>query len=281
MIFCFGELLIDCLPEGNVIGGAPFNVAVHLNRFGSDVRMISRIGKGKFGDFVWNFLEQEQLTEGIQVDLDRPTGHVSVNFVNNEPEYTIHTNVAWQYIEFPEQLPTCDLFVFGSLATYFPKNKETLLKFKSALDCDFLCDLNLRDPFYDDEHILFCLEQTDILKVNEDEWNTLSNLLNSTLEALPAVLKERFNINRILLTKGAEGIDVYWDELFFQQEAVPFQKENFKDTVGAGDAFTSVVCCGLVNGTPLKKAVKKGAEFASLICQNKGAIPNSDAVYAM
>lgn len=280
MIFCFGELLIDCLPDGNVIGGAPFNVAVHLNRFGTQVNMISRIGKGEYGDLAWNFLEKEKLTENIQIDLERPTGHVSVNFINNEPEYTIHSNVAWQHIELPQELKQCKLLVFGSLASFFPKNKTTLQKLKDELDCDFLCDLNLRDPFFDKEHINFCLEHTDILKVNLNEWTHLSEIFEIDFEKLPSFLEEEFDINKILITKGEKGVEVFWDELFFEQEITSFPVENFKDTVGAGDAFTSVICHNLVNGEPLRKAVQKGVEFASIICQNKGAIPSSTEIYS-
>jgi fructokinase len=33
-IICFGELLWDMLPTGKLAGGAPMNVAFHLNRMG-------------------------------------------------------------------------------------------------------------------------------------------------------------------------------------------------------------------------------------------------------
>jgi len=33
-ILCFGELLWDMLPQGKQAGGAPMNVAFHLNRLG-------------------------------------------------------------------------------------------------------------------------------------------------------------------------------------------------------------------------------------------------------
>ena len=41
----FGEIVFDCFPDGmQVIGGAPFNVAVHLARFGMDSMLMSAIG---------------------------------------------------------------------------------------------------------------------------------------------------------------------------------------------------------------------------------------------
>ncbi|MBA4321171.1 MAG: carbohydrate kinase, partial [Flavobacterium sp.] len=48
-IIAFGEVLMDCLPDKNVIGGAPFNVAIHLKRFGNQVTFVSKIAKDDFG----------------------------------------------------------------------------------------------------------------------------------------------------------------------------------------------------------------------------------------
>lgn len=41
----FGEVLFDHFPDGNqVLGGAPFNVAWHLQAFGQSPCMVSRVG---------------------------------------------------------------------------------------------------------------------------------------------------------------------------------------------------------------------------------------------
>ncbi len=49
MIVSFGEVLMDCLPDHNLIGGAPFNVAINLKRMGNTVEFISKVGKDDFG----------------------------------------------------------------------------------------------------------------------------------------------------------------------------------------------------------------------------------------
>ena len=38
-IVCFGEVLWDMLPSGKVAGGAPMNVAYHINNFGLKVKL--------------------------------------------------------------------------------------------------------------------------------------------------------------------------------------------------------------------------------------------------
>ena len=55
MVLSFGEVLIDCLPNGNVIGGAPFNVAIHLKRLGEGSGIISKIGQDELGDEIKSF----------------------------------------------------------------------------------------------------------------------------------------------------------------------------------------------------------------------------------
>ncbi|MEX0883737.1 MAG: carbohydrate kinase, partial [Cyclobacteriaceae bacterium] len=44
-IVCFGEMLWDIFPKEKMPGGAPMNVALHLQHLGFDVKMISRVGE--------------------------------------------------------------------------------------------------------------------------------------------------------------------------------------------------------------------------------------------
>ena len=46
----FGEVLFDHFPDGaRVLGGAPFNVAWHLQAFGSAPLFVSRVGNDPAG----------------------------------------------------------------------------------------------------------------------------------------------------------------------------------------------------------------------------------------
>ena len=49
----FGEVLYDCFPDGQaVLGGAPFNVAWHLQGFGLNPLFISRVGDDPLGHLI-------------------------------------------------------------------------------------------------------------------------------------------------------------------------------------------------------------------------------------
>lgn len=74
-VACFGEILWDVLPDGKKPGGAPMNVAYHLNRLGIESHMISRVGDDRLGEELKEFLQKMGLTiDYIQLDdLHKPT----------------------------------------------------------------------------------------------------------------------------------------------------------------------------------------------------------------
>lgn len=50
-LYIFDEVLFDCFPTGEeVLGGAPFNVAWHLQALGDQPSFISRVGRDDYGD---------------------------------------------------------------------------------------------------------------------------------------------------------------------------------------------------------------------------------------
>ncbi|MCK9397903.1 MAG: PfkB family carbohydrate kinase, partial [Methylobacter sp.] len=52
-ITIFGEVLFDHFPDDScVLGGAPFNVAWHLQAFGREPFFISRVGQDRLGDSI-------------------------------------------------------------------------------------------------------------------------------------------------------------------------------------------------------------------------------------
>ena len=131
MIACFGEVLVDCLPDKNLIGGAPFNVAINLKRLGREVRFISQIGYDDFGKRIYALAQKEHINTSLSVYEELKTGYVSVNFINNEPQYTIQENTAWNYIQYKTLDVSPSHFIFGSLATYFQQNLKTFEKYKN------------------------------------------------------------------------------------------------------------------------------------------------------
>src|SRR5690606_15971664 len=103
-IVCFGEMLWDIFPEGNIPGGAPMNAALHLRQLGAAVSLISRIGSDKEGKDLLDFIHGFGLsTDYIQIDPELPTGRVLVDESDSENRvYQIVKPVAWDQIEWTE-----------------------------------------------------------------------------------------------------------------------------------------------------------------------------------
>ena len=280
MITCFGEVLIDCLPTGDVVGGAPFNVAVHLERYGDDVVFLSRIGEDVYADQILDLLKDSKLKESLQQDSDYETGFVSVIFKNGEPQYTIHTDVAWQNINVPKDLVS-DYIVFGSLGTYFEHNKKSFEQLLSQSPrATKFCDINLRAPFYDKEHVLFCLENADILKLNEDEEEYVKEVIGvSSLEEMVETLEDQFSITTILITRGDKDVEVFSNGQSTKIDVTQVSKDDFKDPIGAGDSFAATFIYESLQGENFEVAVKKGVDFAAEICKVDGALPTDLSGY--
>lgn len=49
-VVLFGEVLADIFPDKSVLGGAPFNVARHLEAFGQSPILITRLGNDALRD---------------------------------------------------------------------------------------------------------------------------------------------------------------------------------------------------------------------------------------
>jgi len=57
--------------------------------------------------------------------------------------------------------------------------------------------------------------------------------------------------------------------------------DNLEDTVGAGDAYASMLALGFLKKWTPEKVLKTASWFASRICEIKGAIPSSAQFYRM
>jgi len=276
MVLSFGEVLIDCLPDGNVIGGAPFNVAIHLKRLGQESGIISKIGTDELGDEIKSFLVAESVEKQIQVDDKLKTGYVTVTLNNGQPSYTIHRGCGWEFVDYKKDNSKPNCLVFGSLALHFPHNKASFEKYLTLYpDAIRICDINLRSPFYDNETIDYCLQRTNILKINDEELEHLAK--ENNLSDPIAYLADKYQINKVILTKGGDGADVYWEGEKFSCDAGTVN--NLKDTVGAGDSFTSMFIYGLLKNIPVGENLKRASNFAAYICETSGAIPSDKGIY--
>jgi fructokinase len=275
-----GELLWDVLPQGKQLGGAPCNFAFHAMQAGNDAYVISAIGSDPDGEEILGVMDQLTLRKDyIQINTEYPTGTVTVTLDEEGiPAYTIHENVAWDYMEWNESLkklaPELDAVCFGSLAQRSEVSGQSIRTFLEATqkDCLRVYDINLRQAFYHKENILRSLELSNVLKLNEDELPVLAGFLEleGDEESILRRMLSDHQLKLIAYTKGGEGSWLITQEEISQCEVPPVK---IADTVGAGDSFTATLLAGILNELPLTKIHKIATDVAAYVCSQHGATP--------
>ena len=217
----------------------------------------------------------------LQKVSDLPTGSVAVNLdPNGKPVFTIKQNAAWDNVLWSDQLaatiPTADAVYFGTLAQREPGTRETIRKaLDLARDASVprRLDINLRPPFFDNAMIRESVARCSILKLSDDEYATVMAACDiptaSGVVASLRILLERYNIDLIALTRGADGALLVSSEEAVNQPGIATE---VCDTVGAGDAFTATLVTGLLAGSPLSRIAKDACETAAFVCSHPGAI---------
>jgi fructokinase len=280
-ILSFGEILWDMLPEGKKLGGAPANFAYHCFALGHKVRIVSKIGADELGSEILAELRSLGLkTTFIGFDSLHPTGSVDVGIAEDgSPSYTINEYTAWDFLTVLPSLKTwsdkCDVACFGSLAMRSKQNQATLQQLLDSLPKQTLrvLDLNLREPYCQDETIEFVLPLADVLKLNEEEMLRLALLLGiqkKTVRQQLTILQEKFGYKLLILTCGSEGSHLATEEDYC---FTPGRKVKIKDTVGAGDAFTAAAVTNFLSGKSLKENGESANRLASYVCTKSGGTP--------
>ena len=275
----FGEVLFDHFPDGRqILGGAPFNVAWHLQAFGQAPYFISRVGDDPQGAEIRQAMRDWGMDlQGLQTDPALPTGRVSVSLHDGEPTYDIVQPCAYDEIAAPDPAPKCGLLYHGSLALRSTQSYIALRKLCDSKPRMVFLDVNLRPPWWQSQRVRELLHAAHWVKLNADELAQLHPVAATAADAALNFLKT-YDLEGLVLTRGAAGAEI----LTRDGETVavkPDRGVRVVDTVGAGDAFASVVILGLVNAWPLDRTLQRAQTFASLLVGNRGATVRDPAFY--
>ncbi len=274
-----GEILWDKFPTGKRLGGAPANFAYHAGQFGHESLVISAIGHDKDGADIIKELDKHHLA----YHLDRvsyKTGTVKVDMTDpNAPRYTIRRPVAWDHIPFTVDVKAIaantKAVCFGTLAQRGLESRRSIRLFLDSTpqNCLKICDINLRQTFFNKSILQECLRRADILKLNEEELPVITNLFGYQLageEVLCRRLMRAYKLKMMILTKGVHGSWILWkDGKTFQ--GTP--KVKVVSAVGAGDAFTGSFIGSFLNGASIQEAHETAVKVSAFVCTRKGAMP--------
>ncbi|MEJ2592425.1 MAG: carbohydrate kinase [Candidatus Thiodiazotropha sp.] len=280
-ITVFGEVLFDCFPDGEkVLGGAPFNVAWHLQAFGQRPRFVSSVGDDDEGDIIRNAMQRWGMdTATLQTDPARRTGQVQVSLHQGEPAYDIVDGVAYDFID-PARIDEVPggILYHGSLALRNATSRQALEKLKSQHPPAVFMDVNLRAPWWRREQVLGWIDAADWLKLNEDEYALLHGASSDPLATGDGFLR-RHRLRGLVVTRGARGAVAILPDRE-PVEVAPVQALEVVDTVGAGDALSAVLLLGLNLGWPMRQTLERAQSFASGLVGRRGATVDDPAFYA-
>jgi len=277
-----GEVLWDFLPDTRLPGGAPANVAYQANQLGCVGVMCSRVGCDRLGDEFLTFAESCDLqTDWIQRDPDHVTGRADVQVDSQgKPEFVIQTDVAWDYLEASQHAQSlmhrASAVCFGTLAQRSETSRRSIhtLLGCSRSDCLLVYDVNLRQQWYQRSWIEESLRRAQIAKLNLEEAQTLSRLLEleaATPQAVAAALRERFEMDLICITCGADGCLLVGAEGIVELSGEPV---DAVDSVGCGDAFTAALIYSHWQDWNLRLRGQFANRVGGLVAAHAGAMPD-------
>ena len=312
----FGEALFDHFPDGSrVLGGAPFNVAWHLRGFGAHPLLVTSVGQDPEGQEILERMEfWEMDASGVQIHPTKPTGRVTARLKDGQPTFEIEADQAFDGISL-EGLPDAarlgqapsspSLLYFGSLCLREETSAATLAYLRETLEgatpdgktsegkapegkapdevapqAPTLVDVNLRAPWWERDRVRNHIHGVDWLKVNDEEVGLLTGRPVTTeseiMEAAQA-LKNELGITNVVVTLGSRGAVALLPDGPVRVEGRKLP--DLVDTVGAGDAFTSVLALGIHGGWPPETLLRRASAFAGEICRTRGAISADPELY--
>jgi len=268
-----GELLWDILPSGErLLGGAPANVAYHLQHLGVDVRLVSRVGNDELGAAARLELRRRGISDhGIQVDGSLPTGAATVRSgTDGLISYDFVTPAAWDRIQCTD-VRDADAVVFGTLAQRDARSRESIRRLMSTAPVR-IYDVNLRPPHTGFDTVAESLHLATVVKMNAGEAEILAREL-----ALPdephrfaEAMQQRYGPRVLCVTRGERGA---WLVAEGQWAEVQGRHVEVIDTVGAGDAFLARFAVGLLAKEPWEGTLREADRLGALVASRRGAMP--------
>ena len=286
-IWVCGEVLIDILPTGPVVGGGPANTAKALARLGHDVHFIDGISSDAYGQAA----RTELLSDGVNLDLalasDKPTCTATVTLDTAggaSYEFLIDGTATFDFA--PSWLPDPYRFQpqvlhIGTLVTVIEPGASALYDWamQVAEFAPIVFDPNIRPSVQPDR---------DLYEAAVEKWAALSAVIKVSDDDLTWLFPEvsiddvanrwiNDGVFLVVVTRGANGIVGFTED---GRVEVPGVKVDVVDTVGAGDTVGAIVVEAMIEhglielrGDRLQEVLSRAAHAAAITCSRQGAQP--------
>lgn len=288
MILCVGEILVDMIAQDNngsisylrKAGGAPFNVACAISKYGIDSSFVGSVGDDTIGKFLESFIKKQNLKSYlVEKNMNRNTTLAFVDLDEfGERSFCFYRKNTADYI-LPQisdsMLDSSNIIHIGSLMLSHTEGIEYAKKLISRAHAKnklVSFDVNFRiDIFENVEHAVSVyneiIELADIVKFSEEELDIFSY-------SYAHELKDKL----VCISMGKNGSQYIYNDL---KNNVLSIKVKPVDTTGAGDAFYAGVL-SQIDGLEKSEWTKEKLDYAfkfgnicgALNTLGKGAIDN-------
>jgi fructokinase len=286
-IWVCGEVLIDILPIGPVVGGGPANTAKALARLGYEVDFIDGISTDAFGVSARKELERDGVGLSLSLSSEKPTCTATVTLDSHGSasyEFLIDGTATFDFshswLPDPERLKPSVLHI-GTLVTIVEPAATVLYEWaiKTGEFAPIVFDPNVRSSVVGDrDKYRAAVEKwvgiSSVVKLSDDDisWLYPDQSMDEVAKGWIAN-----GVSLVVITRGASGIIGYTEHGFGEVEGA---KVSVIDTVGAGDTVGAILVEGIIKhsvnglaGHVLNAVLHRAAIAAGITVSRAGAQP--------
>ncbi|XP_021903388.1 probable fructokinase-5 [Carica papaya] len=302
LIVCFGEMLIDFVPDTAGIslaestgflkapGGAPANVACAITRLTGNSAFIGKFGDDEFGHMLVDILKKNGVkTEGVCFDPEARTALAFVTLKKDgEREFMFYRNPSADMLLKESELnmnmiKQAKIFHYGSISLISePCRSAHLAAMKAAKSAGVMLsyDPNVRLPLWPSpqaakDGIMSIWKEADFIKVSDDEVQFLTDKDSDKEDVVLSLWHDKLKL--LVVTDGSKGCRYFTKN--FKGRVAGFSVKPV-DTTGAGDAFVGALLVSVANDpsmfddeVKLREALSFANACGALCTIQRGAIP--------
>lgn len=254
-------------------GGKGANQAVAAGRSGADIAFIACVGDDDIGQRIRQQLAKDQIDIApVEIIADESTG-VALIFVNEEGENSIAIHSGANAALTPDRVTKQQQVIAQAEALLMQLEsplESVLAAAQIARQHQTRVILNPAPatPLPDE-----LLALVDMITPNETEAEILTGIAVRTDEdaARAAAALHDKGIHSVLITLGSRGV---WLSEAGKGERIAGFKVQAVDTIAAGDTFNGALLAALLEGKPVRQAVRFAHAAAAIAVTRAGAQPS-------
>ena len=280
------------------VGGSPLNIAVACARLGVNASLLTAVGNDKVGEFIINFLEEENVnthcipvknnarSSAVVLGIEPPDKFPLVYYRDNAAD----SQVTIDDVQNANIKDYKVLLINGTALNIEPSRSATFYATEVALNnnVDVVLDLDFRaDQWHDyrafgltvrailprvkvaigTEEEILAATMNDTSQVTITDQQISAPEIKGDIDASIARLLSS-GIEILIVKRGKDGASIYKKD--GNRQDVPGFPVEVLNVLGAGDAFAGGFLYGLLQGWDLYKSCRMGNASGAQVVTKKG-----------